>query len=349
MPLPARFAAAMLTASLSAPAAAQTAPAPTTPRAAAAAAEVARLLQGRLIIGGTTFYRVAGVRAVDDSEGALSLHADVDALLPADYGGNPHGTDARGRLYYDVRLAGDARCGVAAAASTLDTADFLVFDGSEFVTPREFVEQLLPGRTVAARERPINRIAPAVLARVQDCARRMHALADAMPFRRIALNTSAGKPLLDIRRTTLQTTTYTEDLGEETIARLAYVEIEPRDGAVADYAVELRSVSVMRCDYEGPHIELLDWKRGLSEPLRLPREGNRFLLPPGALDDAVPAFPDFQRDELRGAIARFWGEAGLAAEEQATPCAPFLGARLLTVRRRGEVVHEVLLRYPGGC
>ena len=96
MTLPSRFAAAVLTASLAAPATAQSAPAPTTPRAAAA--DVARLLQGRLIIGGTTFYRIADVRAVDDSESALSLHADVDALLPADYAGNPDGTDARGRL-----------------------------------------------------------------------------------------------------------------------------------------------------------------------------------------------------------------------------------------------------------
>ena len=136
---------------------------------------------------------------------------------------------------------------------------------------------------------------------------------------------------------------------EETIARLAYVEIEPRDGPVADYGVELRSVSIMQCDYEGPHIELLDWKRGLSEPLRLPRQGNRFLLPPGALDETLPPFPAFQHDELRRAIARHWGETGLAPEEQAAPCAPFLGARLLTVRRHGDIVHEVLLSYPGGC
>ncbi len=94
---------------------------------------------------------------MDASDGALTLHADVDPLFPADYSGNPDGTDAAGRLYYDVKLAPDAACGANGLGTALDTSDFLVLDGTEFVTPREFIAKALPGRTVVSSERPINR------------------------------------------------------------------------------------------------------------------------------------------------------------------------------------------------
>jgi hypothetical protein len=311
--------------------------------------DVARVLDGKLIIGGATFYRIAAVRSVDETDGLLALHADVDPLFDAGYSGNPDGRDERGRLYYDVTLAPDAVCGAAGAGTVLDTWDFLVLDGTEFVTPREYLEQALPGRTVVAGERPINRLAPALLARVQACAQEMRERADAMPFARLALHAGGEVPLLEIRRTASRESTYEEGLGEESIAGLAYLEVEPRGAAIHEFEVEIRAMSVMHCDYEGPHLELDEWKRGQSEPRRLTRTGNRFLLGPAVLAADTPAFPAYTRDELRRAIAAHLGTPGLASEEEAAPCAPFLRGYEITIRRASQVVYRIQLNHPGGC
>lgn len=311
--------------------------------------DVARVLDGKLIIGGTTFQRIAAVRSIDESEGMLTLSADVDPLFNAEYSGNPDGKDEQGRLYYDVKLAADATCGAPGLDTVLNSNNFLVFDGAEFVTPREYVAQALPGRTVVSGERPINRIAPALLARVLACAQEVRQRADALPFSRLALYAENADLMLEIRRPASKQTAYEEDLGEASIAQLAYIEVEPRAAAIEEFSIEVRAISVMHCDYEGPHIELDDWRQGQSEPKRLKRAGNRFLLGPAALATETPDFPKYTHDELRRAIAESMGETGLATEEAAAPCAPFLRGQKLTIRRGSEVVHEILLTYPGGC
>jgi hypothetical protein len=311
--------------------------------------EIQHLLDDKLIVGGATFYRIAAVRGIDDTEGALTLHADVDPLFAARYSGNPDGTDAAGRLYYDVTFDSTLPCGAAALGTTVDTPDFLVFDGKEFVTPREFVASNLPGRKVNAWERPINRMAAGDLQRLQTCAREVRTRVDAQPYSRIALYAADAKPVFEIRRTTSPESNYEEGLGEDTIAQLAYLELTPRGVPIEDFSVEVQAVSTMHCDYEGPHLELGGWQQGLSKPFRLQREGNRFLLGPAAFSGELPEFPAYTHDELRRAIAQHLGGEGLATEEEAAPCAPFLGGYKLIVRRKSAVVHQVFLAYPGGC
>lgn len=305
---------------------------------------VAKSLNGKFIIAGTTFYRVSHVQSIDESEGSTTLHAEGDPLFEAEYSGNPDGNDG-GRLYYDVRLSSKATCGVPGASTSVQTSNFLIFHHGEFVTLGEAFKDA----PIRSSDRPINRVTPAMLGRLEVCAKQMAEIADAMPFRKIGIY-ARSQLITEVARTFTSSSTYEEGPGEELIAKMSHVSISPRNSmTIDDFDVQVSAVSVMHCDYEGPHLELDGWKQGLGPAIRLERKGQRFLISSDVLASKLPPFPAYTRTELRQAIARQFGNTGLATKEDAKPCAPFLRGYRFYIRYRSKIVQEIFLAYAGGC
>lgn len=305
---------------------------------------VAKSLNGKLIIAGATFYRVSHVQSIDESEAGTTLHAEGDPLFEAEYSGNPDGNDD-GRLYYDVRLSSKATCGVPGASTSVHTSNFLIFHHGQFVTLGEAFKDA----QIQSSDRPINRVTPAILKRLTKCAKQMAEIADAMPFRKIGIY--AGSQLItEVARTFTSSSTYEEGPGEELIAKMSHVLISPRNArALDDFDVQVRAVSVMHCDYEGPHLELDGWKQGVGPAIGLERKGQRFRIGSDVLASKTPPFPAYTRTALRQAIAQQFGNTGLATKEEAKPCAPFLRGYRFYVRYRSKIVQEIFLAYAGGC
>ena len=312
--------------------------------AAAKLKAVANSINGRLIIAGTTFYRVSRVQSIDDSEGTATLHAEGDPLMEAKYSTSPDGNQG-GRLYYDVGFADKATCGVPGASTSVSTSDFLIFHEGQFVTLAEAFKDV----PIRSTDRPVNRVTSAMLARLETCAKQMAALADAMPFRSIGVY--AGDQLItEVARTFTSASTHEESPGDELISKMSHVTVSTKDGkALEDFDVRVRAVSVMHCDYEGPHLELDGWKQGLGPEIRLEREGQRFLIGADVLASKMPAFPAYTGIELRRAIAQQFGNPGLATKEEAKPCAPMLRGYRFTIRYRSRLVQEIAVSYAGGC
>lgn len=305
---------------------------------------VAASIDGRLIIAGTTFYRVSRVHSIDDSEGTATLHAEGDPLLEGKYSNSPDGNQD-GRLYYDVSVAEKATCGVPGASTSVNTSNFLIFHKGQFVTLADAFKDV----PIRSSDRPINRVPSAVLARVETCAKQMASLADAMPFRSIGIY--AGEQLItEVARTFTSASTHEESPGDDLISKMSHVTVSTKDGkALEDFEVRVRAVSVMHCDYEGPHLELDGWKKGLGPEIRLERQGQKFLIGADVLAEKMPSFPAYTGTELRQAIARQFGNTGMATKEEAKPCAPMLRGYRFTIRYRSRVVQEIIVAYAGGC
>lgn len=158
----------------------------------------------------------------------------------------------------------------------------------------------------------------------------------------------AGSALLtEAGSTAGKVTTFEYDLDAH--ATLSHIVVRPTPGVSGPFSIEARAVTVMRCDYEGPHLELDDWKQGLSAPRALRRRGERFIVDAGILSMPMPAFPPYASRELKRAIRDAYGEPGFARADEAQACAPFLRGHRFTVRHRGAVVHTLLIYQPGGC
>lgn len=321
-----------------------TSPAPASASGPADEQALAKSLLGRLIVAGTTFYRVAEVESIDAVGGSPTLKAEGDPLFEAAYSGNPDG-EARGRSYYDVTVPPSARCGAANASTRIDTSNFLVFHQGEFVP----LAEAFPQAGLRSNDRPVNRVTPALLSRLNACAKSQAALADAMPFRRIAIH--AGSDLItEVTRTHSDMAAHEEFPGDELIAKMSHVAITPKPGrSLKDFAVQVRAVSVMRCDYEGPHIELDAWKQGLGPWVQLERKGDHFRIGASLRKSAMPAFPSYTQTELRRAIAQQFGNSGLASKQESKPCAPFLRGYRFHIHYRSQLVQEISLDHAGGC
>ena len=297
------------------------------------------------MVGGATFYRVSRVLSIDVQDGTATLHAEVDPLFEAQYASSPEGRTSDGRLYYNVRIAPQAACGLPGVSNQLDTSDLLVFHQGAFVTLREaFPDALLP-----ASDRPLNFVTPPTLTRLRQCAEQIAQVADAMPFSRIAVHAGAQR-IAEVGRTATTALHYEEEPGETQIGAMTHLVITPKKPALPeDFTVSVRAVSVMQCDYEGPHIELDRWKQGLGPEVPLARTGTRFVIAPHALAGTAPPFPRYTPTELRRAIAQHWGNAGLASREEAGPCQPFLRGYRFAVRYQSRLVQEVFMAFAGGC
>jgi hypothetical protein len=317
--------------------AADTAPSAPTPQA------VATSLEGRLIVAGMTFYRIARVESIDDAEGSGTLHAEGDPLFPVEYL-KPE-TNENGRISYEVGPPDDAKCGVTGMGTRIDTRDFAVFHQGRFVPPAE----AFGGDSFRSPDMPSGRVTPAVLQKLEACGKKLAKIGDAMPFRRIGLY-AHGQLVTEVARTLSSSAFFEEFPGDDEIAKMSHVAITPKDGrSLDDFEVEVRLVSVMHCDYEGPHIELDEWKHGESPAMRLKRSEDRFVIGVDVLAAPMPAFPAYTETELRQAVARHFGEDGLATEAEYTPCAPYLRGYEFTVRYRARPVQEIFVANAGGC
>lgn len=315
------------------------------PADAAALEAVAAALEGRLVVGGSTFYRVARVLSIDTQDGTATLHAEADPLYEGQYAGNPEGQTSDGRLYYNVRIDPGTACGLPGVSARLDTSDLLVLHQGAFVTLRE----AFPGMHLRAWDRPINFVTPQTLARLRQCAGQLAQAADAMPFRSIAVYAGA-QPIAEVGRTSTAAFRYEEEPGGELIGAMTHLAITPKKhAALGDFTVSVRAVSVMHCDYEGPHIELDRWKQGLGPEVPLARAGKKFVIARQALATTAPPFPRYTPTELRRAIAQHWGNAGLASSEEARPCQPFLRGYRFAVRYQSRLVQELSVSFAGGC
>lgn len=310
---------------------------------------ISKYLEGQLIIGGATFYRVSRVLNLTEQEGMVTLHAEVDPLMPAQYSGNPDGMEGK-RPYYDVGLESQATCGISGLATTLQTSDFLVFDKKT----KTFIplKELFPEMPWRSWDRPFNRVTENILHKIQQCSKKIATAADAMPFQKISVYADK-KRITEVARTSELSYTYEEDLGESVISHITHFTIVPRKHLdINDFEIRMRAVSVMQCDYEGPHVELDRWKQGLGNEIILLRKNNQFILNASDLQPAttpLPKFPAYTKTELRRAIAQHFGNPGLASTKEAQPCQPFLRGYRFYVYYQSALVQEVFLTFPGGC
>ena len=309
--------------------------------------QVAALLTGALVMDGDTIYRVVEVRTLEYTHYGLALSADADPLFGDLIGWTPDGED-HGRPYYRLKLARDTPCGRPLMPNELIAAHPRVLDGTRFIPMDEFLANRFPDMTPPQRPDPDIRTTPAQRDILQACAAHLADIGDAKPFSEISLR-AQDQLLAALRRSLSETWSYDEGVGEEIQYRLGHIEITPRQGAmIEDFSVVFQTVSIMHCDYEGPHLELTDWKRAYSPPVQLERRGQRFAIPPAALT-FEPPFPAYTQAELRRAIGQLFGSEESASASDAEPCAPTLGGYRVTVSYRSRTVQEMWIWFAGGC
>lgn len=305
----------------------------------------ARLLEGRLVISHNMFHRVVQVRALEQRQGRLTLEADADALFAIDYLEGPLRDGER--VSYRVDIYPAAPCGVPGAVGRWRSSDLLIFDGSQFVTPHDFFAPVLPALSVPPTDSPLNRLSPQSLARLKDCAGEVAAVADRMPFQRVALM-KGDTPVLEVTRSNDPYEERYDSPDEPLLAVLTHLEI---DSAAPpwDFSVEAQAVSVMQCEGEDDALfQLGEWKQGTSAALTLPREDHRFLIESERLLSLHPPFPPFTTEELQQAVARASGTDPQTAAATAASCAPTLRDHRFIVRYRGEVVQQLIIVHNQG-
>lgn len=303
---------------------------------------IASAIRGKLVASGAGFYYAAKARAYVDQDRGLQIETTAlplfsDVSVPGPYG-------PRGVSYYTLAIAPDAVCGDPSLPGELSTSSLSVFNGVHFVS----VKEVLPLNDVAklAPDAPPLHIGDADLLRLRACQREVQTKVAALPFESIRV--FAGDTTVFELLRPLQSTHLAErGLGDDDL--ITHVIITPKPGMKEAFSVDVQAVSVMQCSYEGPHLELDDWKRGYSSVTPLRRLGDRFVVPPEVLTGPMPAFPRYTRKELRRAINKNWGEPGLAPIEHAEPCSPMLRGHRFKVRYGTKVIQEFAIHFASGC
>ncbi|MFM9880287.1 MAG: hypothetical protein ACKVOO_07750 [Burkholderiaceae bacterium] len=323
---------------------------------------VASLVQGRIVVQGKAAYLAAGVRAVNAQAqpgAGVAWQLSIDAAPLFELAGpDAPEYDADKRPFYPYRIAAGARCGGNGLNQQMMGTNFLLRKGQEFID----LSHMLAGSDLAV----FSNIGSAyVTARISDgdmqqlraCARSIQAGIDALPYEKIELR-SQDALLYTLPRSTSKRSQFEYGLGDaQNLGWLALTPNAKLGAAAQDFTLEAQSVWVMHCDYEGPHIELDNWKQALSAPKAqrlMPDKpadkllgGLRFAVDLGNI--TAPQFPAYTPTELRRAIKAHWGEKGLASVAEAKPCAPAERGHRLVLRWRGEVVHEIDVFQPLGC
>jgi hypothetical protein len=304
---------------------------------------IANFVQGRLIAQGGAIYYAAKVNGRVNNRGELTLETEVDPLYAIELIQGPYGADG-GVSYYDVSIPTNAKCGALGLPTKLASTDISVRKGNQFINLRDALPVSdLP--SFSSSYRPFN-ISEKDLAMVRACARSVSAKVAAMPFGGIQVY--AGESLLtEVIRTTERSTSYERDLGDDN--PITHISITPKAGMTEPYSVEVQAVSVMHCDYEGPHIELDNWKQGFSTAKAFRQKGNIFYVDASTLDSTLPTFPPYTQKELRQAIRKHFGEVGMSSIKEAEPCAPFLRGHRFRIKYGSDAVQDISVYTPGGC
>jgi hypothetical protein len=318
--------------------------------AAAAAPEeqadlIASFIEGRFVMEGSVIYRAARVSARIEG-GKLSLKIEADPLYTLEQRSirlNSHG----GTALYENFLPGEAKCGLPELRSRIEGTHIGVKAGERFLNLREALEGKfgeLP--SFESTNVPVV-IGDTDLKTIRACAKEVAAKADAIPF--AAIRIYAGDSMLaEIARTTsAQPWGQERELGDD--QPITRVRVEPKSAYKGRFSVQIQAISVMSCSYEGPHIELDGWKRGLSPLRALRADGRDFLVDPALFDGEPPKFPGHTRAELHEAIRAHWGVAELSPEDEPHGCAPFLRGHRFVVKYGSRVVQEIFIYNPGGC
>lgn len=315
-----------------------------------AAAQIAAFMQGKFIATVNGVFFAEKVKGAIDANGQLTLEADVDPLYEVSSTQGPYRSDSSVD-YWNLAIAADAKCGPSTLPTEIKSTDLSVQVGGRFINLREAIEgTVVNPPEFNAGNRPLI-LSETDFARARKCKDTVATRLNALPYE--AIQVFAGQTLLtEVRRSLDKSTRYEFDLGAD--AQVTHVSVKPKAGGAHKFSVSVQTVSVMRCDYEGPHIELDEWKQGLSPAKPLRSKANVFFMDaPVAANDhdlvASPPFPPYTQQELRKAINTYWGKKGLSSRAEAEPCGPFLRGYRFRINGGASVVHEINVYNPGGC
>lgn len=306
---------------------------------------IASFVQGRFIVDGSAIYYAVKVKGEIEANGELTLEMEVDPLFLAESTQGPYRADSTVD-YWSLAILPNAECGAPGLPTRLTTTDISVRMGDRFINLRDALQNSIAALPpFNASNRPLT-LSEKDFARVRACAKTVATKVNAMPFEKMQVY--AGETLLtEVRRTIEKSMIYEYELGED--SPVTHISITPKAGKTEAFSVEVQAVSIMYCDYEGPHIELDNWKQGLSTAKTLHQKGHVFYVESSMLDSTLPTFPSYTQKELRQAIRKHFGEEGMSSIKEAKPCAPFLRGHRFRVKYGPDVVQEISVYAPGGC
>lgn len=304
------------------------------------AEELAGMLRGRTVLVGKSVVHVDDV-AVDAMstplETTFALRASVTPLFVVKDVHASTRTSTAGSVHHDMLVLGP-QCGTAAPDLgpgrdiVVDVAKAWVLDGDRFRGAGEL-------STPALRQRvPLPLLPPQVLAskdraRLQACLQQRARGAIASLH---TLKLFAGTEQRALVRVGVDAQTVVVEGEVEQFWDDLRVVVAPADGVV----VERQTVSVMQCNGEGPHVELYDWKQGVTAwKLVRKRAPGEFIVDDQPFADA-PDFPGFTPAEFAKVKP-----AGFADEE----CRPTIGAVRFRLRRGTETLQTLEVRPAMGC
>jgi hypothetical protein len=307
------------------------------------AGRIASFVEGRLIVVNDIAYRAADVKGTVDTTGKLHLTVDADPL----YYLQPiaEGSSEAGRLKYTIPA--HAKCGQPEVSREIASTGFSLRQGNSFVG----LENTLRTANIAMPEMDsghrLLELSASDVQKMRTCARAVEAHARTQPFHAVRLH-ARETVLNEVRRTATAKSVF--ELGHEHETSLTHLVVVPKKGySAADFSITVSAVSVMHCSDAHMGMELDKWKQGVSPEKALSRKGEVFQIGERTLQSEAPAFPKFTRTELRRAMKVQRGEKGLASQADAKLCAPALQGHRFFVKHKGEVVHEVSVRYASGC
>jgi len=314
---------------------------------AAVAEELARILRGKTVIVRDSVLNIDDITIVPTPPPELTtyeLRARVSPLFEIkDLKPTYHENRAEGVAHYTLQL--NKKCGTAASYVVpgrdvvIDAANTLILDGDRFRWLGELATPELKKR-VELYVNPQQLLAANDRARVKECAQqRARAATDASHLlsmyvgyeQRLAVRIGVDPRVVQADG----------DVGEDWLP-LRFVISKP-DGIV----IERQSVTIMACSNEGPHVELYDWKQGVTpwKPLtrRRPPTADEtaaeFLVSDDPFADKA-AFPAYTPAELN---------KNKPSDYPIESCSPSVGIVRFRVRFGTETLQTIEIRPAMGC
>lgn len=314
--------------------------------------KIAVFLRGRFVLEGDTMYFVSEAHAQVDGSGKLTFEMQVDPIYQFDF--LAEDLDAGGSAgHYLMSIRQGAACGPEGAATRIEDAASVglsVRKGNDLIDLHDVLRNAFPRDAASLPYFPSN-VRPASLSeadwrRVRACEESIADRAAALPFSRVEVYAGRDK-LAEVFRPRADSLVVGLGVGEDIAVTAVAVKADAEK--VADFSVEVQAVSSVTCDYEGPHVELDNWKQGFSAPKNVRRKGDKFVIDPGVLEPVVAPIPAYTGKELRRAINAHSGQPGMSTPEEAKPCSPNFRGYRFTVKYQGRAVYRIDVYEAGGC
>lgn len=299
---------------------------------------IADALEGRLVLLGLVFYHIETAHMIELGDGFVTLAMEADPLLEARFSLFESVT---GERFDEAHFDPDAACGTRYSDGGFQGLDFRILqDGMVIGLHDAFPD--VSGLSGSSRKVMID---PEALEKLHRCADQVARQAEAVPFRWIEVR-AGDRAYFEVLRTRMERSSYDELPGDDWIDHTTEVLIVPRgDARAEDFDVVVNAVSVIWCDEEMDS-EFFDEKQGPD--LRLERVGNRFLIGAGGLG-AMQMAHSWTTSELQQVLARQFGSDEAARIEKQAICMPWLSEYRVSIRYRGEEVHQIRLSHASGC